>query len=158
YALLAGFGVPVRRALMLLFGVALALGARRPAPRGAPLVAAALLVLAFEPAALFDLGAQLSFAASAALVWAARPPAAPPEEPAHGWRARVRDGLLGALGATAVAGAATAPLAAGALGVASPAWALAANALAIPWTGAVLLPASLVASLAAALAPETPAS
>ncbi|HEY8493436.1 MAG TPA: DNA internalization-related competence protein ComEC/Rec2 [Myxococcota bacterium] len=158
YALLAGFEVPVRRALVLLLGVALALGARRPAPRGAPLVAAALLVLAFEPAALFDLGAQLSFAASAALVWAARPSAAPPEEPALGWRARARDGLLGALGATAVAGAATAPLAAGGLGVASPAWALAANAVAIPWTGAVLLPASLVASLAAALAPETAAS
>lgn len=48
YALLAGFGVPVRRALVLLAGLALSLGARRPAPRGAPLVAAGVGVLGFE--------------------------------------------------------------------------------------------------------------
>jgi competence protein ComEC len=156
YALLAGFGVPVRRALVLLIGMALAIAARRPAPRGAPLIAAALLVLAFDPASLFDVGARLSFAASAALVWAVRASEGQPTE--GGWRARARRGLSGSLAATAVAGAATAPLAAATLGVAAPAWALAANALAIPWTGALLLPASLLASLAAGLAPDAPAT
>jgi len=156
YALLAGFGVPVRRALVLLVGLALERTARRPTPRGAPLAAAAVLVLAFEPAALFDVGARLSFAASAALVWAARTP----RDPAAPWtlRARLRGALAGALGATAVAGAATAPLAAGTLGTAAPGWALAANAVAIPWTGAVLMPAAFAASLAAALAPDAAAT
>lgn len=156
YALLAGFEVPVRRSLALLLGVALSIGARRPTPRGAPLVAAALLVLVFDPAALFDLGARLSFAASAALVWALR---APGESSASEPRlARVRRSLAGAISATAVAGAATAPIAAGTLGVAAPGWALAANAVAIPWTGVLLVPASLLASLAAGLAPEAAAT
>jgi competence protein ComEC len=151
YALLAGLGVPVRRALVLLGGVALAVGARRPAPRGAPLLAAALLVLAFEPAALFDVGARLSFAASAALVWMAGRPVLAAGE---GRGCRAVRALAGTASATAVAGAATAPFAAGALGVAAPGWALAANAVAIPWTGALLLPLSLAASLAAGLAPD----
>jgi competence protein ComEC len=150
YAVLAGFEVPVRRSLALVVGVALSLAARRPAPRGAPLVAAALLVLAGDPGALFELGAQLSFAASAALVWAAR--AASP--PAQGLRARSGRALADALATTAAAGAATAPLAAGALGVPGPGWSLAANAVAIPWTGVALLPLSLAAALAAGLAPE----
>ncbi|MEB2343845.1 MAG: DNA internalization-related competence protein ComEC/Rec2 [Deltaproteobacteria bacterium] len=156
YALLAGFEVPVRRSLALLLGLGLSIGARRPTPRGAPLVAAALLVLAFEPGALFDLGARLSFAASAALVWALRTPGEASIAPTR--LARARRGLAGALSATAAAGAATAPIAANTLGVAAPGWALAANAVAIPWTGVLLVPASLLASLAAGLAPDAAAT
>lgn len=143
YALLAGWGVPVRRALVLLAGLALAVARGRPGARGHPLCAAALLVLALEPQALFAAGAQLSFAASAALLGAAAPrdPASP-----GGAAGALRDLLR----ATATAAAATAPLAAWTLGVSAP-LALVANAVAVPWTAVALLPASLVAAGAAAL-------
>jgi predicted membrane metal-binding protein len=68
YALLSGWAVPVRRALVLLIAVAIGFLRRRPGRRGHPLALAALIVLGFEPGALFDAGAQMSFAASAALV------------------------------------------------------------------------------------------
>jgi competence protein ComEC len=136
-ALLAGFGVPVRRALLLLLAVAAEVVQRRPARRGAALAAAACVVLAFEPAALFSPGAQLSFAATAALVLA-------PGTAVGGWRAGLR--------ASATALLATAPLAAASLGVSAPA-ALLVNALAVPLTGFVLLPGALLTALALGVAP-----
>ncbi|MBW2235756.1 MAG: DNA internalization-related competence protein ComEC/Rec2, partial [Deltaproteobacteria bacterium] len=136
-ALLAGFGVPVRRALLLLLAVAAEVLQRRPARRGAALAAAACVVMAFDPAALFSPGAQLSFAATAALVLA-------PGGLEGGWRAGLR--------ASATALLATAPLAALSLGVAAPA-ALLVNALAVPLTGLVLLPAALLSAAAIGLAP-----
>jgi competence protein ComEC len=137
-ALLAGFGVPVRRALLLLLAVAAEVVQRRPARRGAALTAAACLVLAFDPGALFAPGAQLSFAATAALVLA-------PGGLEGGWRAGLR--------ASATALLATAPLAALHLGVIAPA-ALLVNALAVPLTGFVLLPAALLTAGALALMPD----
>jgi competence protein ComEC len=106
YALWAGWGVAVRRALVLLLGLALAVACGRPGARAQPLAAAALLILCFEPEALFEPGAQLSFAASAALAWAMV------ELEPDGHRHRVRRAAVGALRASATALAATAPLAA----------------------------------------------
>jgi competence protein ComEC len=138
YALAAGFEVPVQRSLAMLAALALAVAAQRPVRRAAPLVCAAIAILATDPAALFDAGAQMSFLATAALVFALRPAAS---EPSRGPLAALFD-------ASALATAATTPIAAAAIGVISP-WGLVANALAVPWTGFVLLPASLVAAVAA---------
>jgi competence protein ComEC len=49
YALLSGWGVPVRRALVFLIAVAIGFVRRRPGRRGQPLALAAIIVLAFEP-------------------------------------------------------------------------------------------------------------
>jgi competence protein ComEC len=136
YAVLAGWGVPVRRALIFLLALLLGLAQQRPGLRLQPLALAALLILAWEPEALFAAGAQLSFAACAALALATpRDPLAP--------------GRLDALRASASAVAVTAPLAALLLGSQAP-FALLVNLVAIPWTGWVLLPASLAATAAAA--------
>jgi competence protein ComEC len=152
YALLSGWGVPVRRALVFLLAVALAVARGRPGLRGQPLAAAAMGVLAFEPQALFSPGAQLSFAASAALASAA-PSSAPLP---IGGRARLRRALSDGLGASASAVAATAPLTALHWGRVAP-LGLVANLLAIPWTAFALLPAALGAALVAELPFAAPA-
>jgi competence protein ComEC len=147
YTLLSGAEVPAQRSWWML--AAFALCALRAGPRRAapPLALAALIVLALDPAALFDVGAQLSFAACAALAAARRAPER--ERGAGGRLSRLRDALDAALRTSATALAATAPLAATRLGVAAP-LALAANLVAVPWTGALLLPASLAAAFASA--------
>jgi competence protein ComEC len=146
YALLAGFEVPVQRSLALVIASAVALGASRPERAFHPLAAAALAVLAWAPESLFDAGAQLSFAACAGLIAAARrgPVGLP------GWRGHAASLLR----TTAAASAASAPLAAW-HGLPSAPLALVSNALAVPWTGVALLPASLAAS-ALALLPDAP--
>jgi competence protein ComEC len=146
YAALSGWQVPVRRSLLLVLAVALAMGRGRRSGAGAPLAAAWLAILAAEPQALFGASFQLSFAASAALAFAQAPEAAAPARRL----ARLRTWLGAASASSAAALAATAPLAAAHLGSVAPV-ALLANLAAIPWTGVVLLPASLGAALAAAL-------
>ena len=134
YGALAGWGVPVQRAL--LFGAALGAGfvARRPVGRAAPLALACACVLVADPGALFDPGAQLSFAAAAALRFGIRPEAGSGGSDSGAHRA---------FEVSVLALAATLPLAAWHFGRAAPIG-LATNLLAVPLTGAVLLPASLV--------------
>jgi competence protein ComEC len=146
YAALTGWGVPVRRALVfVVVGVlSLVLGRRRSAPH--LLSAASILILCSDPGVLFEMGAQLSFAASAALLVSASVDA-----PLAGggllrtlWR-RVATGVR----TTASAVAVTSPLVAwhgGGVGVA----ALLANVVAVPWVGFGLLPAALVSAGCAA--------
>jgi competence protein ComEC len=145
YAVLAGAGVPVRRALVLLVALAVAAIARRPGAAANSLAAASIAILAFEPGALFDPGAQLSFAGSAAL-------AAAIGRDHRGDAHRVMHVLTAGLRVSATALLATAPIAAAHFGRSAP-FALLANALAVPWTGAILLPASITAA-ALALCPE----
>jgi competence protein ComEC len=139
YAALTGFGIPVRRAWVLVAAGVLAARAARPAPRGQALWLAAAVILVLEPGSLFAPGAQLSFAACAALSWHGRPE-----------RRAESVAPLAALDASAVATAATAPLAALHWGVSAP-FALLANAVAIPWVTLALLPTSLLACVALAL-------
>ena len=144
YGVLTGWGVPVRRALLFVLGsgAGLALG-RRVAPLQL-LALAALPILLLEPASLFEMGAQLSFVASAGLLLALR----------HGLE--VGPGMGGSvskiLDTSAIAIALTAPVIALHGGAAGPAG-LVTNLVAIPWTGLVLLPLSLV-SLALVCLPE----
>jgi competence protein ComEC len=149
YALLAGFEVPVRRSLVLLIALAASVWLRRPIRRGAPLALAALAILAVEPEALFDAGAQMSFLASGALIFGSRREPERDVAARAGWRAR----LLELLDTSALATAATAPVAAAVIGSVSP-WGLVANVVAVPWTGFVVMPIALVAALLAGLAPE----
>jgi competence protein ComEC len=150
YALFSGWAIPVRRALVFLLVLALTVVRGRSSLRAEPLAAAAIAVLAIEPGALFEPGAQLSFAATAALMFAApRPDRAAFAESAP--RAR---GFEDALRASASAVAVTAPIAAWQLGSAAP-LALLANLVAIPWTAFALLPASLLAALALGCGLET---
>ncbi len=136
YAALAGWGVPVRRSLLVVLAAGFASLRGRPGIAGAALAAAALWVLAEEPDALFQPGAQLSFAAVAAFVWMMGRPAAR--------EAR----MTAALRTSATAIAATAPIVAWHGGGVSGA-ALAANWLALPWLGFAVLPAALVAAITA---------
>jgi len=148
YALLTGLAAPVLRALAFLALLALAQLARRPLAPASAFGAAGLAVLAVDPAALFAPGVQLSFAATAALVWSA-----PPPRPARAERPRalerLRDALVLALRTSASATAVTAPLVALHFGVVSPLGWL-ANGVAVPLTSLVLLPLALAAGLTAA--------
>jgi competence protein ComEC len=128
YAALCGFGPPALRAAAMAFAAGLALlGGRRQAAWNA-LALAALLVLATDPAALFEPSFQLSFVAVAGLL-AWRPPA----------------GLLrGSLHVSLAAGLVSAPLAA-TIGAPLPAGWLVANALAVPYFSAGVVPLALAA-------------
>jgi competence protein ComEC len=145
YTVLAGGAVPVRRSLALLVALAVAAAARRPGAWGSALAAASVWILAVEPEALFDPGAQLSFAGSAALASRLARGAA---GACGGREGALADGLR----TSATALLATAPIAALHFGRSAP-FALLANAVAVPWTGFVLLPGAL-ASAGLALAPS----
>jgi competence protein ComEC len=150
YALLTGLAPPVQRALAFLALLALAQLARRPLAPASAFGAAGIAVLAADPAAAFAPGVQLSFAATAALVWSEAPP---PRDAPHGALARLREALGFALRTSASATAATAALVALHFGVVSPLGWL-ANGLAVPLTALVLLPLALASGLAAASFPE----
>jgi len=177
YALLAGWEIPVRRSLVLLVALVWAFAAGRTFSPGHALAGAALVIAVAEPWVIFEPRAQLSFAASAALLLAAPVaviaardvPAAPIEklQPGAGtphWLDLARSrwtaialAWRAVLGTSATAFLATAPIAVAHGGGASPV-ALAANALMVPWTGLVLLPLSLASAALAALPPSGPAS
>ena len=147
YAILAGFGIPVRRALVLLLAIAASVWMRRPVQRGAPLAVAALAILALDPAALFDAGAQMSFLASGALIFGMQRAA----QRTAGEKSRLWRHIVDLLDTSALATAATAPIAAAAIGSVSP-WGLLANLVAVPWTGFLLMPTALIAGVLAGIA------
>jgi competence protein ComEC len=149
YAALTGFDVSVRRALAFLTIACAALWLRRPVAPASVVALGAIAILAADPPALFDPGAQLSFAAASALLVAARPPAATAATRSE----RARAWLRGAVETSAVALAATAPIVAFHFGRLAPG-ALAANLVAVPLTEIVLLPLSLLAALLALAAPD----
>ena len=149
YALWAGFGVPVQRAWILLLALVPMGGLKRRPPWGWGLVWAALFVLILDPAALFSLGAQLSFLATGGLLLALR---LEPTEPAsnHPW---FRAWGVRAVRTSLVTIAMTAPLLAQA-GLPTGGAGLVMNLMAIPWTAVVLLPSALLASGLALLGGE----
>ncbi|HKJ24820.1 MAG TPA: DNA internalization-related competence protein ComEC/Rec2 [Myxococcota bacterium] len=151
YAAASGFAIPVARALVLLAAAGLALALRRPRGRAAPLALASFVLLAHAPHALFEAGFQLSFAATAALLFS-RPADDGPTRVADGAWGRaaraLRRALEGLVRTSASALLATAPIVAFHFG-AGPPVGLVANLVAIPATAFVLLPAAGVAVLAA---------
>jgi len=149
YALLAGARTPTLRALVMVWMVmsALLLGRRAHTPTA--LALAALVVLGLDPRAVGEASFQLSFAAVLAILLVMaqlRAPAPGQGPPTRG--KRLRSALEGAVAVTLAAGLATAPLAAWHFGqVAWPGFL--ANLLLVPVTGAVVLPACLLAAVSA---------
>ena len=136
YALLAGAGVPVRRAWLMLVLLVGAFASGRPRHGLSAICLAALLLLMADPFLLFSASAQLSFAASAAIVGSLR------VKPIRTSR------WIQLVEVSSAALAATAPLAAWHLGSYAP-LALLTNLMLVPWTATVLLPAAWIAALAA---------
>ena len=148
YAGLAGWGVPVQRALVFLLAALAARLVGRTGSASHALAAAALAVLVADPAALFEVGAQLSFAASGALVCAVLDAQLDGAGSRSGVR-RLGAGIALGVRTTALAVAVTAPLLA--IHGLPVGWAaLFANVVAVPLTSFVLLPLSLGAAGVAA--------
>ncbi len=147
YAALAGLPAPTQRALAMLGALAVASArARAVAPAGV-LALAALLVLALDPTALWSPSAQLSFAATGALV------AGAPTRFERSRRGLVR-ALASLVSASALATVGSAPIAALHFGAGPPLAGL-ANVVAVPATGFVLMPVAFAACAAALLAPAS---
>lgn len=138
YAGLAGLSASVVRAALMggitVFGMWLG----RPRDSGRALAAAAVLMTALDPHAVFDIGAQLSFAATAGLIWL-YPVVA-------GAMRRLPRPLAEAAGVAVTAQAATLPLSLHYFGGLS-AWAVLANVAIAP-----LVPAGMALSGATLLA------
>ena len=128
YAFLCGLEAPALRSAAMAGAGAIALVGGRPAAGWNGLALAALLVLGFDPGALFDASFQMSFAAVAGLLVWQPPPGA----------------VRGLAHASIAAGLATAPLAAR-IGASLPAGWLVANALAVPYFGIAVVPPALIA-------------
>ncbi|MBW2314557.1 MAG: DNA internalization-related competence protein ComEC/Rec2 [Deltaproteobacteria bacterium] len=144
YAGLSGWAIPVQRAAVLLAAATLALALRRPRQPATALALAAFVLLARAPHVLFEAGFQLSFVATAGLLYS-KPGA---ERGAAGGLARRLQAAEGLLRASASALLATGPVVAAHFG-AGPPVGLLANAVAIPATAVGLLPAAGVAVAAA---------
>ena len=129
YAWLLRFPPPVSRSSLAFLALALAMATgRRPhAGNALGLAGAALLVL--DPNAPFQMGAQLTFLATAALLWGT--PALVAMLPLRWRRGRLHDWFFAPLAASLAATLATAPV-------------LAWHVGAVPWIG---IPAGLVSAL-----------
>ncbi|MEM6479389.1 MAG: ComEC/Rec2 family competence protein, partial [Pseudomonadota bacterium] len=149
YLALSGGSVATERAFIMVavvFGAVL-LGRRALTLRAVAL--AALIVLVLHPEALMGPGFQMSFAATTALVVAFRWLT---QHDMFGAPRMIRPALA-VLVSSAVAGAATAPFAAAHFNVVSH-YGLLANLLSVPVMGALVMPAAVIAALAAPLGLE----
>ena len=151
YALLAGWGVPVRRALVLILALSWGFTAQRVNSGLNILAAAGLGILVLDPAALFEPGAQLSFGASAGLlISAGRVSQARNQQTSPHWGLKLVRSGYDLLRVSAVAIASTAPLVA-LYGWPHSPFGLIANLFAVPLTAVFLLPLALGGALIAAL-------
>ncbi|MDP6977355.1 MAG: DNA internalization-related competence protein ComEC/Rec2, partial [Myxococcota bacterium] len=151
YGALAGWGIPVRRALIFLVVIAATVGLRRTVRPTQPLALGALVLLAVEPHALFEASAQLSFAATAALLVASGATSRETGRSDNSFAAAT----VSLMRTSATAMVATAPVLA-AHGVPLGAAGLVTNLIAVPWVTFVLLPAALFAAVVACV-PENAA-
>ncbi len=163
YLLLSGATVATQRAFIMVAVAFTAVLLDRPAITMRALAVAAVVILVIRPISLLDAGFQMSFAATGALVagyealrgWRARHPHVRVRR-AEGWRDRL--GWMLRLAAvyvaallftSALAGAATAPIAAWHFNRTAP-YGLLANLLAVPVMGLWIAP---LACISAAVAP-----
>ena len=116
FALLAESRPPVLRAVLFVAAAAAAMTARRRVDVPNVLCAAAAVVLAVHPAALFEVGTQLSFLAVAGLEWGRRVLPGPPVGLGEGVCAKAWEGYRITAGIWLFTG----PLAAAAFGVLAP--------------------------------------
>ncbi len=158
YMLLTGAQVPMQRSFAMAALVTLALLAGRDAISMRGLALAAAVVMMLDPATLLGPSFQMSFAAVMALIagWEAL---RGPIRRLSGDRAWWRRGLVFAFGLVAtsvLAGAATAPVGLAHFGRLQ--WyGVAANAVAVPLTSVLVMPAGMAALLLMPLGLEAPA-
>lgn len=155
YLAVSGLSIPTQRSAVMTALVLLAVILGRPAISLRLVAVAALVVMLLRPEAVLDPGAQMSFAAVAALVagfewWSARRalrPAEPDASPlVRGLGTAGR--WIGGLAATSlIAGLATTPIALHHFDRLAP-LSLVANLIASPVVSFVVMPAGLVAALA----------
>ncbi|UPY38715.1 ComEC/Rec2 family competence protein [Sediminicoccus sp. KRV36] len=148
YMVLTGSQVPMQRsfAMAALVTLALLVGRRALSPRVLAFAAVAVLVL--QPAALLGPSFQMSFAAVLALIAAfeaARPWLMGGAAPRPLWQ-RLGLVLLGTLATSVIAGAATTPFGLHHFGRVQ-VYGVAANALAVPLTSFLVMPAGMLALL-----------
>ena len=141
YLALSGGTVPTERAFIMAAVVLCAVFLGRRAMTLRAVAVAALIVLALAPEALTGPGFVLSFAATTALVAAFA--AGRKRTGSSRWVVRW---LVGLFVSSVVAGAATAPFAA-AFFNAYPRYGLAANMLAVPLMGFIVMPSAIAAAL-----------
>jgi competence protein ComEC len=157
YTLLTGAQVPVQRSLAMAALVTLGLVAGRRALTVRSLAIAAALVLLLAPAEVLGPSFQMSFAAVLALAagWEAlrgRLPA-----PGRGgWRRRLVLACFGLVVTSVLAGAATAPIGLHHFGRLQ-LYGVAANAVAVPLTSLLVMPAGMLALALMPLGLEAPA-
>ncbi|MBK1659102.1 ComEC/Rec2 family competence protein [Paracraurococcus ruber] len=147
YMLLTGGAVPMQRsfAMAALATLALLTGRRAISLRAWALAAAAVLLL--QPAALLGASFQMSFAAVLALIagWEWLRPRLPQVGSGEGrWRRRLALAAFGVVATSVLAGAATTPFGLHHFGRLQ-LYGVAANALAVPLTSAVVMPAGMAA-------------
>ncbi|MDB5412871.1 MAG: hypothetical protein JWR10_1206 [Rubritepida sp.] len=148
FMVLTGSQVPMQRSFAMAVLVTLALLAGRRALSPRVLAFAAVAVLVLQPAALLGPSFQMSFAAVLALIagyeaarpWLVRGGATRP------WWARAGLVLLGSVATSVIAGAATTPFGLHHFGRLQ-LYGVAANALAIPLTSILVMPAGMAALL-----------
>ncbi|PWR03027.1 competence protein [Meridianimarinicoccus roseus] len=144
YLALSGGNVSTQRAFIMAAVMLVAVMLDRRALTLRSVALAAIIVLAWQPESLMSPGFQMSFAATAALVWVFGQMRQLPHRPPR-WSA----GLVALVVSSAVAGLATAPFAAAHFNQGSN-YGLLANLVSVPVMGAVVIPAAV---LAACLAP-----
>ena len=168
YLMLSGATVATQRAFVMMAVAFTAVLLDRPAITLRGLALAAAVVLAIRPVSLMDVGFQMSFAATSALV-------AGYEEVRRRRQARQADGwerrkagrrgrllrlaglyLSGLIFTSLIAGGATTPYAAFHFNRVTP-YGLLANLAAVPAMGLVIAPAAIAAGVLAPLGLETPA-
>lgn len=164
YAFIAGFGISVVRAALMIMAFLLAVLFGRERDPVNILALAALAILAFSPLALFDVSFQLSFAAVASILFivprltAFIPRGQPEKKPVHPRLSKAFSGFLLFLAVTLAAALGTAPLIVYYFNLLSPVTLL-ANVLIVPIMGylviligmAVILTAPLSHTLTAGL-------
>ncbi|MFC7477074.1 ComEC/Rec2 family competence protein [Dankookia sp. GCM10030260] len=146
YLLLTGAAVPMQRsfAMAALATLALLTGRRALSLRAWALAAAAVLLL--QPAALLGASFQMSFAAVLALIagWEWLRPRLP-RAGSGAWRRRLALAAFGVVATSVLAGAATTPFGLHHFGRLQ-LYGVAANALAVPLTSALVMPAGMAAA------------
>lgn len=148
YLALSGGNIATRRAFVMVAVMLAAVLADRRAITLRAVALAATIILALEPESLTEPGFQMSFAASTALVAAF---AALRDRPEGRWRPpRALWPVLAVVLSSAVAGAATAPVAAAHFNRVAQ-FGLLANLLTVPLMGALVIPAAVIAGVLAPL-------
>ncbi|MCL4190033.1 MAG: ComEC/Rec2 family competence protein [Rhodobacteraceae bacterium] len=152
YLVLSGGNVATERAFVMVAVMLAAVLADRRAISLHSVAIAATLILVWQPEAMLGAGFQMSFAATVALVAAFTALSAR----ARGRRLPPLAGAAaGLVMSSAVAGAATAPIAAAAFGRLAD-YGLLANVLGVPAMGTLVIPGAVFAGLLAPLGAEAP--